>query len=109
MQTTGLLRDRRREAPPTARSKREGSSAARLLGYADAAPSGSMPRRAAVTLAIIVGAALVATTGAIHLHLWASRYRTIPTIGPLFLFQGVAGAVMAVALVAWRRLAAVVT
>src|SRR5207248_6159636 len=29
---------------------------------------------------VIVGAALVATTGAIHLHLWASGYRTIPTI-----------------------------
>jgi hypothetical protein len=67
-----------------------------------------MPRRAAITLALVVGAALVATTAAIHLHLWASGYRTIPTIGPLFLFQGVAGAVLAVALVAWRRLVTVV-
>ncbi|HWC39296.1 MAG TPA: hypothetical protein VG476_12235, partial [Acidimicrobiales bacterium] len=50
----------------------------------------------------------VATTGAIHLHLWAAGYRTIPTIGPLFLFQGIAGAAMAVALVAGRRLALVV-
>jgi hypothetical protein len=57
---------------------------------------------------MIIGAGLVATTGAIHLHLWASGYRTIPTIGPLFLFQGVAGAAMAVALVAWRRLVVVV-
>jgi hypothetical protein len=62
----------------------------------------------AVTLAVAVGAALVATTGAIHLHLWASGYRTIPTIGPLFLFQGIAGVVIAVALVAWRRLVVVV-
>jgi hypothetical protein len=61
----------------------------------------------AVTLAVAVGAALVATTGAIHLHLWASGYRTIPTIGPLFLFQGIAGAVIAVLLVVWRRLATV--
>jgi hypothetical protein len=66
-----------------------------------------MPRRAAITLALVVGAALVATTAAIHLHLWASGYRTIPTIGSLFLFQGVAGAVLAVALVAWRRLVTV--
>jgi hypothetical protein len=67
-----------------------------------------MPRRAAINLALVVGAALVATTAAIHLHLWASGYRTIPTIGSLFLFQGVAGAVLAVALVAWRRLGTVV-
>jgi hypothetical protein len=57
---------------------------------------------------VVVGAALVATTGAIHLHLWASGYRTIPTIGPLFLFQGIAGAVLAVVLVVWRRLLTVV-
>jgi hypothetical protein len=81
---------------------------ARLLEYATAGPTGSRPGRAAVTLAVVVGAALVATTGAIHLHLWASGYRTIPTIGPLFLFQGIAGAVIAVVLVVWRRLAAVV-
>jgi hypothetical protein len=61
-----------------------------------------------ITLAMLVGAALVATTGAIHLHLWASGYRTIPTIGPLFLFQGIAGAVLAVALVASRRMFTVV-
>jgi hypothetical protein len=53
---------------------------------------------------LIAGAGLVAASTAIHLHLWAIGYRTIPTIGPLFLFQGVAGAVLAVALVAWRRL-----
>src|SRR5205807_5821120 len=57
---------------------------------------------------VVVGAALVATTGAIHLHLWATGYQNIPTIGPLFLFQGVVGAVLAVAVVAWRRLVTVV-
>jgi hypothetical protein len=57
---------------------------------------------------MFVGAALVATTGAIHLHLWASGYRTIPTIGPLFLFQGIAGAALAVAVIASRRLLTVV-
>jgi hypothetical protein len=66
-----------------------------------------MPRRAAITVALVVGAALVATTSAIHLHLWASGYREIPTIGPLFLFQGVVGAAIAVAVVAWRRLVTV--
>jgi hypothetical protein len=67
-----------------------------------------MPRRAAITLALVVGAALVATTAAIHLHLWVSGYRNISTIGSLFLFQGVAGVVLAVALVAWRRMVTVV-
>jgi hypothetical protein len=76
----------------------------RVLGYAVARPTGSTPRRVALTLGVVVGAALVATTGAIHLHLWATGYRNIATIGPLFLFQGVVGAVLAVALVAWRRL-----
>jgi hypothetical protein len=109
MALRGFLQDRRRSdspssEPPTPR----GFTARRLLDYAVAAPTGSRPGRVAVTLAVGVGAALVATTGAIHLHLWASGYRTIPTIGPLFLFQGIAGAVMAVVLVVWRRLAIVV-
>jgi hypothetical protein len=37
------------------------------------------------TLAILVGAALVACTAAIHLHLWLAGYRHVPRIGPLFL------------------------
>jgi hypothetical protein len=52
----------------------------------------------------IVGAALIAATSAIHLYLWATGYNEIPTIGPLFLTQGIAGAVITVALVAWRRI-----
>jgi hypothetical protein len=109
MQSTGLLRNRGRGGHRTASAAgRERFGAGRLLVYAAARPTGSVPRRAAITLALVVGAALVATTAAIHLHLWTSGYRTIPTIGPLFLFQGVAGAVLVVALVAWRRLATVV-
>ena len=42
--------------------------------------------------------------GAIHLHLWASGYRNIPTIGPLFLAQTIAAALVAVVLAATRRL-----
>jgi hypothetical protein len=61
-----------------------------------------------ITLAMFVGAALIATTGAIHLHLWASGYRAIPTVGPLFLLQGIAGAALALALVASRCLFTVV-
>jgi hypothetical protein len=39
----------------------------------------------------------------IHLHLWAGGYRHIPTIGPLFLLQGVAGVLLAVAVAVTRR------
>jgi len=39
----------------------------------------------------------------IHLHLWSIGYRHIPAIGPLFLLQGVAGIVLAVAVVVSRR------
>jgi hypothetical protein len=35
-------------------------------------------------------------------------YRTIPTIGPLFLLQGIAGVLLAVLLLLWRRLIVVV-
>ena len=109
MHATGLLRNRgRRDPPRAAPSEHEGRTAGRLLAYAAARPAGSVPRRAAIMLGVVVGAALVATTAAIHLHLWASGYRDIPTIGPLFLFQGIAGAAIAVALVAWRRLITVV-
>jgi hypothetical protein len=39
----------------------------------------------------------------IHLNLWAGSYGAIPTVGPLFLFQGVAGLVCAAGLVSLRR------
>jgi hypothetical protein len=80
----------------------------RVLAYAAARPTGSATRRAIITLAMVFGAALVAAASAIHLHLWATGYRTIPTIGPLFLVQGIVGAILAVALAASRRLLAVV-
>lgn len=89
---------------PTTSSQPQRPAPRRMLDYLLAGPSGSMARQVTTTLVLAVGAALVATTGAIHLHLWATGYRTVPTIGPLFIFQGVAGAVIAVAVVATRRL-----
>jgi hypothetical protein len=52
------------------------------------------------SLLIVVGAGLVAWSAGIHLHLWHSGYRAIPTIGPLFLLQSVTGFVIAAVLVA---------
>ena len=60
--------------------------------------------RVAVTAAMLAGAALVVATALIHLHLWATGYRHIPTIGPLFLAQSIAGAVVAIGIAATRRL-----
>ena len=47
--------------------------------------------------------ALLAWIGYIHLHLWQEGYRQIPTDGPLFLLDAVAGFVLAAALLAWPR------
>jgi hypothetical protein len=80
----------------------------RIRGYAQIAPTGSSARRAAITLALVVGSALLASSGAIHLQLWSMGYRTIPTIGPLFLLQGIVGVLLAVLLLIWRRLLVVV-
>ncbi len=60
--------------------------------------------RVVVTTAMVTGAALTAATGLIHLHLWASGYRNIPTIGPLFLGQGIVALLAAGALAATRWL-----
>lgn len=46
------------------------------------------------------GAGLLLATGAIHLDLYLTGYRAIPTIGPLFLLQAVAAFGLAVAVVA---------
>ena len=59
-------------------------------------------------MGLVVGAALLASSGAIHLQLWAMGYRTIPTIGPLFLLQGIAGVLLAGLLLLWRRMLVVV-
>jgi predicted lipoprotein with Yx(FWY)xxD motif len=46
----------------------------------------------------IAGAALLVAAGAIHLDLYLTGYRTIPTIGPLFLLQVIAAFVLAAAI-----------
>ncbi len=55
----------------------------------------SLPRRSWLG---IVGAALLVASGAIHLDLYVTGYRTIPTIGPLFLLQVIAAFVLAAAI-----------
>lgn len=83
-------------------------TAERTWRYASIGPRGSATRRAVTTLGCVAGSALLASSGAIHLQLWAMGYRNIPTIGPLFLLQGIAGALLGLLLVLWRRLLVVV-
>jgi predicted lipoprotein with Yx(FWY)xxD motif len=55
----------------------------------------------------LAGGGLLLATGAIHLDLYLTGYRSIPTIGPLFLLQVIAAFVLGVAVVSARsRLAA---
>jgi predicted lipoprotein with Yx(FWY)xxD motif len=58
----------------------------------------SLPRRTLLSRA--AGAALLAATGGIHLDLYLTGYRTIPTIGWLFLLQVIAAFVLAAAVLA---------
>ncbi|MGA2529590.1 MAG: hypothetical protein ABSG36_10570 [Acidimicrobiales bacterium] len=58
------------------------------------------PAAAAV---LMLGAALVLASAAIHLHLWATGYRHIGTIGPLFFAQGALGIALGILVALVRR------
>jgi hypothetical protein len=64
----------------------------------------------AATVAFVVGGVLLVWSAYIHFHLWneADGYRSIPTIGPLFLLQSIAGLVIGIGVVAVRRVWAAV-
>jgi hypothetical protein len=61
--------------------------------------------RAAVLGLSATGAGFLVWSAVLHLELWADGYRDISVIGPLFLVQGIACIVLAVAVVAFRWLA----
>ena len=52
---------------------------------------------------IVVGAGLIVVSAIIHLHLWATGYRSKRTIGPLFLVQGAFGIILAISVALIRR------
>jgi predicted lipoprotein with Yx(FWY)xxD motif len=65
------------------------------------------PQRTWQQLALrLAGAGLLAATGAIHLDLYLTGYRTIPTIGVLFLLQVIAAFVLAAVVLLGSRLGA---
>ena len=81
-------------------------AASRLRGLASprrATAPGRGGRWAAALLLRLGCVALLAWIGYIHLHLWLEGYRHIPTNGPLFLIDAVAGFVLAAVLLTWPR------
>ena len=80
-------------------------AASRLLRLASPhrATPASMGGRAAALLLRLGCTALLAWIGYIHLHLWLEGYRHIPTNGPLFLLDAVAGFILAAVMLAWPR------
>jgi len=68
----------------------------------------SLPWRVAVTLMIAGGAGCTVASGVIHLYLWGKQYgyRDVPTIGPLFLLQGIAAVLIGLLAIVTRRVAA---
>jgi hypothetical protein len=82
------------------------TESALLAGQGDSAP-GPAPRAGARLALRLAGSGLLIATGAIHLDLYLTGYRSIPTIGWLFLFQVIAAFVLGVAVLATAaRLAA---
>ena len=74
---------------------------------APGAQHSSHPQRTWQQLALrVAGAGLLAATGAIHLDLYLTGYRTIPTIGVLFLLQIIAAFVLAAVVLLGSRLGA---
>lgn len=52
----------------------------------------------------VLDAALLITSGAIHLHLWDIAYRSVATLGPLFLVQGIVAILMGLAILVTRNI-----
>ncbi len=89
-------------------ANRPGWAGLLLRGPAD---WGSVLARVAITVLILGGAALALYSGYIHLYLWGRQpypYKDIPTIGPLFLLQGIAAIVIGLLVAISRRLFAVI-
>jgi hypothetical protein len=53
----------------------------------------------------VAAAVLVGCSAAIHLHLWLHGYRPLPTVGPLFMAQVIAGLAISAALLFVRNVA----
>jgi predicted lipoprotein with Yx(FWY)xxD motif len=73
-----------------------------LAGRGGSGPGQPLAPRIRARLALrLAGGGLLIATGAIHLDLYLTGYRSIPTIGWLFLVQVIAAFVLGVAVLAW--------
>jgi hypothetical protein len=65
----------------------------------------TLPLRVAVTVMIAGGAVCTVGSGIIHLYLWGKQYgyRDVPTIGPLFLLQGIVAILLGLLVIVSRR------
>jgi hypothetical protein len=68
------------------------------------------PQHLAASVAFVAGGLLIIWSSYIHFHLWdeTDGYRTIKTIGPLFLLQSIAGLVLGLVVIVARRVWAAV-
>ena len=72
-------------------------------------PRQSLTRRheasTSVLALVAVGAVTIVISAVVHLYLWGKSdgYRAVPTVGPLFLTQGIVGCVLGPALLLVRR------
>lgn len=60
---------------------------------------------ALVLVLVAAGAATIVVSAVVHLYLWGKEdgYRAVPTVGPLFLLQGIAGCLLGPAMLLFRR------
>jgi hypothetical protein len=88
----------------TAATSRTHTSPLRALLLRPVPATAAPTARFAAVSGIVFGAAMIASSALIHLHLWLIGYRHIHLIGPAFLFQSISGVALAAAVVAFRRL-----
>jgi hypothetical protein len=69
-------------------------------------PRSRRPADVGATASFVIGGLLLLWSSYIHFHLWGETggYRSIATIGPLFLLQSVSGVVVGLGVIAIRRL-----
>ncbi len=104
---TGMTSTDPVSVPSKARAGHVTSPPRQLVQALNWAPAriGSPAARWTVNILALAGGILVLLSGLIHLKLWINGgYQGISVIGPLFLAQGIAGILLAVALGLFRRL-----
>jgi hypothetical protein len=84
-------------------TERTSSALIRLASAGNPRAAAPPARRVAAMLLRLGCAGLLAWIGYIHLHLWQQGYWQIPTNGPLFLLDAIAGFALAAVLLAWPR------